>query len=259
MGETKELRYRKLVEDAKSHYPIYKGISEDMPRGLYWCNECEEINLWTYWQGRGNLNAEIMLVGQDWGNPWSLGCESFREKISNAGNGPIANYMEGNQNPTDKNLLELFCELHCDISKPCDKVFFTNFVLGYRNYHISGGYKSKWAENDKDCFQRLVEIVEPKVILCLGKSTFEAVLHAFGEKVSPRMRGYNAFITSEQNPKTIQLENDKPIAVFALAHCGAVGTMNRNRGCKNVVKDKLNLQKQDWRKVYTYLSKVKDE
>lgn len=256
MDETKELRYRQLVEDARSHYSVYEEFPEDVPKGLYWYKKCEEINLWTYWQGRGNLNAEMMLVGQDWGNPWSSDNENFRKKLSRVGDGPISDYMQGNQNPTDKNLVELFRELNCDITQPCDKVFFTNFVLGYRNYGISGGYKRSWAENDKDCFRRLVEIIEPKGILCLGRSTFEAVLGAFGASVSPHMKGYNAFISSEQNPKTIQLENGKAVAVFALAHCGAIGTMNRNRGCKSIGQDKLELQKRDWEKVYTYISGV---
>ncbi|MFC2728798.1 MAG: hypothetical protein ACFN4Y_03935, partial [Centipeda sp. (in: firmicutes)] len=36
---------------------------------------CGEINLYTYWQGRGysenTPNIKYLLVGQDWGNPFS--------------------------------------------------------------------------------------------------------------------------------------------------------------------------------------------
>ena len=45
----------KYVKDAKESYAS-KELS------LYWHPECEEINLWTYWQGRGNLDAKIMNI-----------------------------------------------------------------------------------------------------------------------------------------------------------------------------------------------------
>ena len=58
---TKEAKYTKLIEKVKNSY-------QSNPNGLTWCDDCKEINLWTYWQGRGNLNAKILLVGQDWRN-----------------------------------------------------------------------------------------------------------------------------------------------------------------------------------------------
>ena len=43
-----------------------------MNRKITW-GLCREINLWTYWQGRGYVNEtpeiDYLLVGQDWGNP----------------------------------------------------------------------------------------------------------------------------------------------------------------------------------------------
>ena len=60
---SKELQYQELIADVQKAY-----LSES--RELCWCNECKEINLWAYWQGRGHLDADIMLVGQDWGSPW---------------------------------------------------------------------------------------------------------------------------------------------------------------------------------------------
>ena len=60
---SKELQYQELIADVQNAY-----LSES--RELRWCNECKEINLWAYWQGRGHLDADIMLVGQDWGCPW---------------------------------------------------------------------------------------------------------------------------------------------------------------------------------------------
>ena len=55
---SKELQYQELIADVQKAY-----LSES--RELRWCKECKEINLWAYWQGRGHLDADIMLVGQE--------------------------------------------------------------------------------------------------------------------------------------------------------------------------------------------------
>ncbi len=62
MTMSKEIRYKNLVAKAKASYPVYDGNQELQPNELYWCKECEEINLWTYWQGRNHLDADILLV-----------------------------------------------------------------------------------------------------------------------------------------------------------------------------------------------------
>ena len=92
-------------------------------------------------------------------------------------------------------------------------------------------------------------IIEPKVILCLGRSTFEGVLSAFDVKLSSRIKDYNTFIESANNPVTVSLESRNTAYVFALAHCGAMGTLNRNS------KKSTDLEKQlaDWRKIRAYL------
>ena len=53
-------QYRQLIADVRTAY-------QSGQRELKWCDECQEVNLWNYWQGHGHLDARIMLVGQDWG------------------------------------------------------------------------------------------------------------------------------------------------------------------------------------------------
>ena len=98
-------------------------------------------------------------------------------------------------------------------------------------------------------FQGIADIIEPTVLLCLGRSTFEGVLSAFDVKSSSRIKNYNAFIESTNNPVAVTMENGKAAYVFALAHCGAMGTLNRNG------KKSTDLEKQlaDWRKIKAYL------
>ena len=251
IGGEKEARYQALVEKALLSYASYDGPPDGKNPRLSWCDACQEINLWTYWQGRGNLNAPILLVGQDWGCLRTKDGEACIRKIQLAPDGPIPNYMAGNDNPTDKNLVRLFQEaLSISVEKPNPKVFFTNFVLGYRNEGTSGGFKPDWIRHDQAFFRELAEIIEPQVILCLGRNTFEGVLTAFSKQV--QIGAYNHFIESNQNPVPVMLNSGKTAYVFALAHCGVMGTLNRNQG-----KDKiLNTQIQDWKRIRPYLEGV---
>ena len=251
IGGEKEARYQALIEKARLSYASYDGPPDGKNPRLSWCNACQEINLWTYWQGRGNLNAPILLVGQDWGCLRTIDGEACIRKIQLAPNGPIPDYMTGNDNPTDKNLVQLFQEaLSISVETPASEVFFTNFVLGYRNEGTSGGFKQDWVRHDKDYFRELTEIIEPKVILCLGRNTFEGVLTAFRKQV--QIGAFNHFIESDQNPVPVVLNSGKTAYIFALAHCGVMGTLNRNQG-----KDtSLNTQIQDWKRIQPYLEGV---
>jgi hypothetical protein len=68
-----------------------------------------------------------------------------------------------------------------------------------------------------------------------------------------RIGSYNAFIVGEENPVELTLSSGKRVFVFAEAHCGAMGTLNRNRlkdpdGAKDT-----ELQKKDWQRIKQYL------
>jgi len=245
----KQLRYQELVNCVRNSYPTRDPADDGTNRHLYWCDDCEEINLWTYWQGRGNLDAKIMLVGQDWGCPWDCDYLPTLEQVRKANMHCDYDYLNNNPSPTDMNLARLFIELGYDITTPCSELFFTNFILGYRSKGFSGGYKGEWAEHDKGYFKELASIIEPKVILCLGRSTFEGVLSAFDASLSSRIKDYNSFIESSSNPVVVTLDSGETAYVFALAHCGAMGTLNRN--CKKSTD--LGKQLDDWRKIKPYL------
>lgn len=245
----KQAAYRDLVGRVRESYPPHDSQSSAKHR-LSWCDDCKEINMWTYWQGRGNLDAKILLVGQDWGCPWDASGQATMQQIRLANKGQNYQYCENNPSITDNNLIRLFQEIgYADIRKPCPDLFFTNFILGYRDAGTSGGYQQSWAEHDKGFFQELTNIIEPKVILCLGRSTFEGVLSALSTPLDTHIRTYNSFIESSDNPISISLENGSIAHVFALAHCGVMGMLNRN-GKKTI---DLENQLGDWRKILPYL------
>ena len=85
--DTKQRKYRDLIERVKASYPARNPSDDGNEPRLYWCDDCKEINLWTYWQGKGNLDAKIMLVGQDWGCPWDGGSQSTMDEVHKANEG----------------------------------------------------------------------------------------------------------------------------------------------------------------------------
>ena len=204
----------------------------------------KEINLWSYWQGgRSHLDADILLVGQDFS-----GLE---------GDNPLLDYQKdrfdylkdiAGYSTTDNNLCKLFAELGFpDLRNNRNtyrQLFFTNFVPWYRKNmeRNSGGFNPKWIAPSLPFFKRLVEIIEPKIILCLGQEIFIAVLKAGGK--SHKRGGYNKVI--ETGAVEIEIGSVKS-AVYPLAHPGSLGTSNRKRGTSE--KDGLSLQKADWRKI----------
>ena len=243
--DNKKKRYDELVKKVAYSYktappkPNKNGVS------LVWFDECKEINLWTYWQGKGHLNAKIMLVGQDWGciNESSAVIRNIRD--INGGKDIL--YMSGNESITDKNLTELFDVLGYKINQKDSQnnnLFFTNLVLGYRDRGLSGGLSRSWIEHDKGFFQELVSIIEPKIIICLGKATLYGVIESLG--VKEKIGNYNSFIESNKNPILFSLKSGKKAKIYGVAHCGAMGTLNRN---KKVSSKDLNRQKLDWKQI----------
>ena len=249
----KEQQYRALVDEVRKDYlsrPIVRNS-----RGVYltWEEDCHEINLWTYWQGMGNYDAKIMLVGQDWGSPDST--SKVLQNIREINQGMRTDYVFDEGSPTDSNLCKLFSVLGYDITKRCKDLFFTNFALGYRSEGFSGNLAQEWLSADAPYFLRLVNIIEPKVIICLGKDTFENVCYACTGK-KQHVGKFNAFVESTKNPITLPLLSGKTAVTFAVAHCGTIGTMNRNRTGKGgdfTSSHSLDRQIADWERIKPHL------
>lgn len=239
---TKEKRYKELLKKVNEC-----GKTEKCDK-LSPCEECQQINMWSYWQGGINhLNAKILLVGQDWGD-----VKDAKEIIKRF-NFEKDNYPENycvfvDENEsilkTDPNLIKLFDSIGYDIRLDQKDLFFTNLVLCYRENGYSGDFRQSWATNCGTYLKELVDIIKPKVILCLGRGTYEGVMKALGGKAEKG--SYNEII-DEHTPSEAG-----GYKVFPLAHCGSMGTANRNKD-KDKHKDKLHYQKEDWKAIQKYL------
>ena len=234
----KKQQYEELIRDVRDFY-----CSMERPdQGIFleWCEDCREINLWSYWQG--SLDARIMVVGQDWGCPKGA---VVMDNIRAINDGAEKEYRVDPESLTDKNLCTLLASIGFPAETRNPDLFFTNFALGYRNKGLTGGFKTSWLRECEPFFKRLVDIVEPEIIICLGQNTFKAVIRSLGIKTN--LRGYNRFIESKNNP----VDYDGRL-VFAEAHCGYFGTVHRARGSG---KTGMEIQLEDWKKIRQALGK----
>ena len=250
----KSQAYKNLVERAKNQYPKYHdGVKISAPVALFapvvnGVNICNEINLYTYWQGFGYANntpkIKYLLVAQDWGNFFNDDAEPFKDIVAKMNAGEDLPYPFSMKSPTDRNLIELFKILGRDITKPCADVFFTNFCLGYRFGNEGSGMTKKLMMHDADLFRELCEILEPENILCLGRITSECVYEALTgdkfQKIFIGSKSYNDFLDNHFRFTLYYGANKKFSSKFyPLAHCGGMGTANRS----------FDKQVKDWTKI----------
>ena len=276
MDKTKLQLYEELYKKVQEDYHYRSG--KTLKDSIY-VTECEyckkQINLWSYWQG--SLDADILLVGQDWGSfkpNERLLDKRMLENIEKMDAGESADYFEGIDDTqitaTDKHIIKLFAVLgdeYADIRKKHPKLFFTNLCLGYRNEGYTGNLQKEWLRNDLKYLtgfnieesnetkhiSGLVEIVAPKVILCLGKDTYEEVASALnGSKV--RIKNFYKSLDEHKNHLDVKF-NGQEMRIYALAHPGGRGTANRKMYCTVPDKQKsgIELQFADWCEVAKYL------
>lgn len=270
---TKQEKYLELVDRVKDDYSR-RIIKAKEAVCMEWCEHCKtHINLWSYWQG--SLDAKILLVGQDWGNfnpensddPKQLKLDRVLlqnlKKIDTGEGVSYFNEMDLDKERrfvTDKNIRDLFAELG-DSYKSIDKnrnpdLFFTNLCLGYRSKGNSGSLKMSWLRNDEKYLVELVDIIQPQIIICLGKITYTEVAGLLGKSKVKADDFYEKLDTDVSC--TIVDRGYGSARVFGVAHPGGMGVANRNTKC-TIDEDKktlsgMELQKRDWRRIGKYCS-----
>ena len=176
------MTYQEVVEKAKRQERNVTGKVAFIPCDV-WENG-NQINLWTYWQGY-QLNdidekgVDILLVGQDWGAPYRDVNKAVLESINDIQNGVIGAFYRPTQSPTDKRLAKMFTAFgNVDINSinPGMRLFFTNYSLGYRSGSETGDMTKTIMKLDSELFDDLVAAIKPKIIICLGKITYEMVV-----------------------------------------------------------------------------------
>ena len=199
-----------------------------------------------------------MLVGQDWGSSADA-AKDYMAQFAEINAGSRSSYWLDGASITDNNLIELFSSIGYDVSSEAPwnpDLFFTNFVLGYRNKGFSGNFQMRWLNENTQFFLRLVNIIEPKIIICLGRHTFRGVMMAFDRNA--KIGSYHAFVTGRDNPVEVSLLSGQKAYVFAEAHCGVMGTLNRGRLKDPDGTNGIALQVKDWARIKDCLERMKE-
>jgi len=217
--EVKEIFYKHLVDKRKQYE--YNDTEIFNPSELNIAFD-EHLNAWAYWHG--NLNADILLIGQDFGD--------YAYYFNNQGKDDPAN-------ATNVNLSCLFGELGIDIGESDDpntdaKLYFTNAVLGVKKGGMTAPIKKAWyADTAKKFIKPLIQLIEPKTIIAMGAKAYEVVsiIYNLDQKPIKEIVGANPIL----------LDDNKRL--FVVYHCSNLGIANRD----------FNSQRNDWRKIKHYL------
>jgi uracil-DNA glycosylase len=186
--------------------------------------DSDQIGPWTCWQG--NLDAALMVVGQDWGDTAYFVRYQGRE---------------GPGNPTNKALVELTGIAGVQIGDPCaqegrDVAFFTNAVLCLKGSGgLQGQVRDEWFSNCSEFLRRQIEIVGPRVVVALGLRAYGSIMGAFGIEAGP-------FRAAVEEPEGRILPNGSRL--FAVYHCGA-RIRNTHRP--------MQMQRADWERVRRFI------
>ena len=188
--------------------------------------DSKQIGPWPLWQG--NLNAELLVVGQDWGDISYFQKWQGRDQPSG--------------NRTNENLQRLLDQIGVRVGRPRDPqdqvVFFTNLILCLKRGGLQAPVDDSWFTNcARTFFGPLVEIIKPRAILALGKKVSEAILDLYGIQHSKNLR-LSEMMSLSPYPLT------GSTVLFPLYHCGA-GGVNRNRS--------IGEQEKDWSRIKEWL------
>jgi DNA polymerase len=188
--------------------------------------DCDEIGAWSEWQG--NLDAPLMVVGQDWGDEaWFV-----REKGKTT-----------STSVTDKTLIRLLDSVGFTVplakdSKGRGELFFTNAVLCLKQGGAQSRVQRQWFENCGTRFLRpLIDMIQPRVVVGLGERAYGALASAYGLKAN--------FPQDVDAASPLKLTQE--IAAFAVYHCGA-RIQNTHRP--------LEAQFRDWARIGAFLRTV---
>jgi hypothetical protein len=181
-----------------ARHPIHRALSK-ISNGRY---DCEFVSPWT--KSACNLDADLMIIGQDWVS------ESFLLKHSDV----LRQLGYDPKLATNKNLQRLLLD---QFGLSFSEIYATNVFI----YVKAGGMSAPLPMRDlTDCARRFllpqIEIVKPRMAICLGQRTFNSVRRALGLSAL----SLNEAAQPTGNTKYLETE------IYGSPHLGARGTAN---------------------------------
>ena len=207
-------KHAKLLELSKkrqrSRWEGYNCIG-DYHDGVY---ECDFVSPYT--RTAGNVNAEIFVLLQDWSSDESMKLNVDEQTLC-LGHTPGL--------PTNRNLVRLLKE-HFNLG--LSDIYGTNLFPFIKPGGMSAPIPQKDLVLAAQAFGLpQVKIVSPKLVICLGIATFQALQIACDHCPSKNLE--------DAIGSTFEHESSQ---IWCQAHTGRLGQNNRNRGGeKRVTKD----------------------
>jgi uracil-DNA glycosylase family 4 len=174
--DMKQIAYRALVEERKSCARCAAlGLTNPASPELSHLDS-DQIGPWTRWQG--DLNADVMVVAQGWGD-----VEGFKRQSG-----------VDNESATNRMLIELLAHVGVRLTSPLASrknsgVFLTNAVLCLKYGNAQTVVSKQWYANCGPRFlRRQIEIVRPRVVVTLGEWAYRTTMDSFG--LEPRRFRY---------------------------------------------------------------------
>lgn len=219
----KESAYSELVARRKE-CRICEGL-QNPANGDLARFDSDEIGPWT--RLHGDMDAEIMVVGQDWGdtNYYNKHCG-----------------LDDLRNPTMVALEKLLCKAGFELSlQSYDHgsrgLFLTNAILCLKSGGLQAAVNPTWFHNCGKLFLRAqVEIVSPRVVVALGERAYKAIAQTFEFRPRP-------FRQAVELKEGIKLSCGSQL--FAVYHCGP--------RIQNTLR-KFDVQISDWVRIRNWLN-----
>jgi restriction system protein len=199
---SKQEQLAKLVEARKQPYKQYKRLAD------YPGFECDFVS--PYSKGANNLDADVVILLQDWSSDDALA----RSK------GPSELGRDPNL-PTNRNLDKL---LQQSFGMTLAETYATNLFPYIKLGGLSARIPFKDLVYAAETFALpQIRIVAPKLVICFGKNTFNAL------RVSNQLARCRDMASAIDSPFNVELGSGLRAAVWAQAHPGVMGQNNRNR------------------------------
>jgi uracil-DNA glycosylase family 4 len=178
-ASNKLTEYRELVSERKGCRRCRELQNPGSEKLRRW--DSDHLGPWSQWLH--DLNAELMVVGQEWAD-----ANAYRQ----------CKGKDNSRNATNRHLKMLLEEAGFIVplveeGSSESRVFLTNAVLCLKNAGgMQGPVQSQWFENCGGAFLKpLLELVRPKIVVTLGERAYTAVLNSYH---IPRQRSFRSAV-----------------------------------------------------------------
>jgi len=241
--ELKKKVYNKLVKERKA-CTICEVYGYCNPSKTKY--NINEIGPYTKWAN--DVNADVLIIAQDFADQASY--DKFKGTVQLKKIKDLDNFKEYDT-ITNFNLRELTKQVpSIKLGAPSignsTNVFITNSVLCMKKGEMSTSINSKVSTNcGRQFLKPLIELIQPKVIVTLGKEAAVSVLKQYMFKNPELLKTTRGSFSEifKSSPYTL---GDK-LKLYTLYHPSQLGVNNRNKIESDKDKPRLYFMEKDWK------------